>query len=486
MPQRGRPKQHARMRAVQYRRLDVGCEIFRIGAVGNGADEPNIRVQLPHVLDEIVGLQNGVRVLHQDRVVGRLREGRDKIVHLGAFGEFRGRAQKPRRDLRMTREDIPHRSRRLAVRVDGRGENVEIGIILGEYRFLRPIEIFLQHLDRHDDRNRRLFAVPCATRRDPRLRDGRQGRRNHGRDGNDPEGRAPPKRHVAQDVPHPHQTASFSFVLGTSAEKRSITASTQRGGKNVMKRSAHHMNSGKAITGLRRLRVGDFAGLPAFGRRRHWRRDEAGDDHADIDPMRRQHAPQRLGVGIDRRLARAISGRERQAAHAGHRADDGDRARASLRHRRYRGLDRVQDADHIDRQRRAHGLGIFQDLPGGEPRRDARVGIHDIERRERNRVRHGFGHAGAVLHVDDETRDIGALVAARFRGSFEPRFVAPEQREPRAVLRMAQRQRTAYAAGGPGNQNMLPAQVKPPGRRTSTRFLDANRPPFRLRRVGRP
>jgi len=188
----------------------------------------------------------------------------------------------------------------------------------------------------------------------------------------------------------------------------------------------------------------------------------------------RRHAAPARPAAIRRRNTPPPCSRNKRARTVGHgrrhRADDGDRARASLRHRRDRRLDRVEDADHIDRQRRAHGLGSSRICPVES--RSRRPRWHTRYRAARAPARPPrLCHAGAVLHVDDGGRDVGALVAAGFRGSFKPRLVAPEQRESRAVLRMAQRQRAADAAGGPGNQTCFPPNLNLPIERLQRVFF---------------
>ena len=117
-------------------------------------------------------------------------------------------------------------------------------------------------------------------------------------------------------------------------------------------------------------------------------------------------------------------------------------------------LDRVEDAMHIDRQRAAHGLGVFDDLT----RRKARSRRRRWRREGRAVAEHGASStmramAIAVAHIGDAGIDLGAGGAAGVGDGLEPVRVAAEQDKARALARIGERQRAADAARGAGDEN---------------------------------
>ena len=162
-----------------------------------------------------------------------------------------------------------------------------------------------------------------------------------------------------------------------------------------------------------------------------------------------------IGTQVNARLGGAIGRRIGQAAQPGHGADDGDLAAPARAHRRDGRLDRVEDAEHIDRQRPAHGLGVFDDLArrrGRSRRRRWRRRIRSVARiaRPRRCARHGL----AVAHIGDGHIDLPAPAARQASATASSRSSSRPNRERLAPsARIGERQRAADAARRAGDEN---------------------------------
>ena len=84
----GGEKQHARMRSINNSGFDMGGKVLKSRAIGNGADETDIIIELAHMLGQCVGLKPDIRIFHQDDVIVGLHERRVEIINFRTSGEF--------------------------------------------------------------------------------------------------------------------------------------------------------------------------------------------------------------------------------------------------------------------------------------------------------------------------------------------------------------------------------------------------------------
>jgi len=230
--------EHAGMGIIDDRRLHLRREIVEPVAIRDAADKADVVVELAHMFGERVGLQQNVRVLHQDRVIRRLREGRVEIVDLGAGGELRRRMQNTRRNVRMMRKDRAQMVKRGRACFLRRRCDIDLRIVLRKDGVLRRIESVFQHFDGQDDRHRRLLHVSRPPSGERRLRKGGDKRHHQQRDRNAPENRCELSDESA-DVAH--ALSPRSRVSTTSTVKRRITPSTIPAGRKENSRIAAYM-----------------------------------------------------------------------------------------------------------------------------------------------------------------------------------------------------------------------------------------------------
>jgi hypothetical protein len=168
-------------------------------------------------------------------------------------------------------------------------------------------------------------------------------------------------------------------------------------------------------------------------------------------PLLGKLRPESLGQRLDRRLARAVALRARNAADRRERPHKHDAAAPARPHPRDHGLNGVERAEDVDLDDRPRRPEVGRRLV--EACANAGIDEGDLDRRVRVGVIHPFGHGARIAHVEAGRGDARALAPACRRHLAETGLVTPREGQGDAGRGIFEGECAADAAAGTRQQH---------------------------------